>query len=71
MPFWSICKVRKGTKVKTLKHEKPKISIGFQWFFKVHRWLKARTMLVFGGLLRPVFWHALLNGFGPLFGPHF
>jgi hypothetical protein len=29
MPFWLICEVPKGTKVKTLKHEKPMFSVGF------------------------------------------
>ena len=51
MPFLLIFEVPKGTKGKTLKHEKPVFSVGFQLFFKVQRWLQAVKMSLFCGVL--------------------
>ena len=68
MPFWIICKVPKGTKVKTVKHEKPKFSFGFQWFFKVQRWLKAMKVALFCGLFAGLFLACPFEWFWPTFG---
>ena len=68
MPFGIICEAPKGTKVKTLKHEKPMFSFGFQWFLKVQRWLKAMKMSLFGGLFAGLFLECPSEWFRTTFG---
>jgi len=73
MPFWLFFEVPKGTKVKQLKHEKPMFSFGFQWFFKVQRWLKAMQMSLFCGPFAGLFLDCHFGGiwttFWSILGP--